>query len=117
MMNGKPVAALERHAAGGAGGHDARHRAQPLDAVAHHLLDAFGLQEPRPGQRHPHRQHVVRVEAGIDAAERDRRADQQRRADEQDERERHFGDHEQRARLVLPEAGAGTARALLERRR
>ena len=56
----KPVAALERHAAGGAGGHDAGHRAQALDAVAHHLLDAFGLQEPRSGQRHPHRQDVLR---------------------------------------------------------
>ena len=53
------VAALERHAAGGAGARRRRAaraaRSTPLRTTCRH---AFGLQELRARQRHPHRQHV-----------------------------------------------------------
>ena len=90
---------------------------QLLDAVAHDLLDRFRLVELRALQRHLQRQHVVRVESGIDAAERHRRADEQRRSDQQHQRQRHFDDDQDRAHLVLPEAGARPSAAFLQRRR
>ena len=40
------------------------------------------------------RQHVVRVEAGIDPDERDEAADEERGADQQDDGQRDFGDDE-----------------------
>ena len=54
------------------------------------------------------------VEAGIDPPERDRRADEQRRPDEQDQRERDLDDDEDRPRLVLAEPGARPAGAFLQ---
>ena len=90
---------------------------QLLDAVAHDLLDRLRFLELRPFSDILQREDVVRVEAGIDAAERDGRADQQRGSDQQHERERDFDDDEHRAHLVLPEAGAGPSRALLQRGR
>ena len=114
--NAESVAALQRHAARGARHLDARHRAQPFDAVANQPLDGIRREEPRTLQRHPHRQHVGGVESRLDGAERHRRANQQSGPDEQNQRQRHFHDHEDRARLVLAEAGAGSAGAFLERR-
>ena len=111
------VAALERHAARRAGDLDARNRAHPLDAEPHRLLDAVRLHEPLPRHRHPHRQDVPGSKPGFDRAQRDRGPHEQRRADEQDQRERDFGDHENRARLVLAEARARAAAALFQRGR
>ena len=54
---------------------------------------------------------------GSTRASATRRADQQRGADQQDQRQRDFGDDEHRARLVLPEAAARAPAAFLERRR
>ena len=111
------VAALQRHAARGARVHHARNGAQALDAVAHRLLDPRGCLKARRRQRHPHRQHVRRVEAGIDPAERDGRANQQRGTDQENQGQRDFRDDQHRPRLVLPEAGARSPAALLERGR
>ena len=79
----------------------------------HHLLDARGLQESRSGQGHPHRQHIADVETGIDSPERDGRADEECRTDEEDQRERDLDDDEKRPRLVLTESSARPAGAFL----
>ena len=113
----QPVATFERHAARRARHFDARHAAQTLDAGPHETLDRIRLDELRARHRHAHRQHVRGIEAGINRAQRERGADEQRRSDEQDERQRDFDDNEDRSRLVLPEAGPRSAGALLERRR
>ena len=108
--------ALERHAARGARDLDAGQRIQPLGAVAHQLRDRGGIREPLAPQRHAHRQHLVRVESGVDGAQCEEGADEQRRADQQHQRQPHLGDHQQRARLVLPEPAARSAAAFLDRR-
>ena len=56
----------------------------------------------------------MRVEAGIDGAQSDKRPNQQSRANQQDQGQGHFADDEQRAGLVLTEPGAGAPAALRE---
>ena len=73
---------------------------EPLDAVAQQLLDAGGRDVLRAGERHAHRQHVARVEAGFTLRSADERADQQRGPDQQQQRQRHLDDDEDRASLV-----------------
>ena len=109
------VAAFERHAARRACQLDAWNRAQSFDAVADEPLDRVGREELRVLQRHPHRQHVRRIESRIDRLEREGCPDQQRGPDQQDERQRHFDDHEDGSRPVLTETGARSARALFQR--
>src|SRR5580765_2580838 len=108
------VAALERHAARRAGFDNAWDRLHTRDAVAHELLDGLRTFVRRSFQRHPQRQYAVRVEPGIDAAEGGRRANQERRADEQHERERHLDDDQYGARIVLPGAGPEPAALLFD---
>ena len=115
MTNGESIAAFERHAARGARHLDAWHRAQPLDAVANQPLDGVRREEPRTLQRHPHRQHVGGVEPGSTAPSATDVRISSAGSDEQDQRQRDFHDDEDRARLVLPEAGARSSGALLER--
>src|ERR1035441_4169163 len=55
------------------------------------------------------------IEARIDAAQGDKCADEQRRANEQNQRQRDFADDEQGPSLALAEAGAGAAAAFFER--
>ena len=117
MMIGRPKPPCKRHAARGAGDLDAGQRVQAFGAVPHQLRDGGGLREPLAPQRHAHRQHLMRIEPGIDRAQREESANEQRRADQQHERQSHLGDDQQRARLVLPEPAARSAAALLERRR
>jgi hypothetical protein len=109
----KTVSALQRHTARRAGVHDAGKRPKPVDAVPDQLLDGFGPLVVLSRQRHPHRQDVVRVEAGIDTGERDRRANQQSRSDEQNQRQRDFHDDENGARAIRSGAAARRARPRL----
>ena len=51
---------------------------------------------------------------GLHGAQRQRSADQQRRADQQHHRQRDLADHQHGARLVLPEARAGASAALFQ---
>ena len=115
IRNGSPYPPCERHAAGRACVHDSRDRAQLLDAVADHLLHRLRLLVLHALQRHLQRQHVVRVESGIDAPEGDRRADQERRPDQQHQRQRHLDDDQGRSHLVLTEPRPGPSRAFLQR--
>jgi hypothetical protein len=59
---------------------------------------------------------MVGIEAGTDAAESEKSANEQRRADQQNQGQRNLADDQERARLGLPEAGPGAVAALLERR-
>ncbi len=68
-------------------------------------------------RRDLHGQHVVRIEPGIDAHQRDEAADEERRADEQHHRERDLGDDEHAAHALPAGAGARAARAVLQRLR
>src|SRR6202041_22618 len=52
---------------------------------------------------------VVRIEAGADGAQSNEGAYEQRSADEQDQRERDFGNYQRRAHTVLPLARTGPA--------
>jgi hypothetical protein len=58
---------------------------------------------------------MVRIEAGIDAAQRHEGTNQQRRADQQHQRQRHLAHYQERARTVLPQACARAAAAFLQR--
>ena len=60
-------AALQRHAAGGAGDLDAGQGVQPLGAVPHQLRHRGRLREPRAPQRHAHRQHLCASKPGSTA--------------------------------------------------
>ena len=113
MMKPKTEAALQRHATTRRGGLDFGQRLEPFAAFAHQLTDSGGLREALPRQRHAHRQHSLGIESRIDGTQRDVGANQQRGADQQDQRERDFGDHEHGARLVLFESGTGSSGALL----
>ena len=53
---------------------------------------------------------------GFDGAQSDEAADQQRGADQQHERQRHFDDDQRRADPLVTHTGAGAAAGLLERR-
>ena len=108
------VAAFERNAACSACFFDAGDGAQPLDTVADEALDGVSRRVLWILQRHPHRQHVARVEPWIDRSQRKRGSDKQRRADEQHQGEGNLRDHERCARLVLTEAGARAPGAFLE---
>ena len=106
-VEGQAEAAFERQAAGEGRGFDSGDGVEALAAIADQLGDSGGLLEAVAGERHFHREDVVRVEAGVDVAQGEEGADEQRRADEQDERERDFADDQQRAGLALAESGAG----------
>ena len=108
-------AAFERYAARRARHFDARNRPQPLAAVTSQLTDRGGLRKPRAGQRHPHRQYVVRVEARVHRAQREEGSDEECGADEEHERQSHLGDHQECPRPVLPEPGTRSPAAFLDR--
>ena len=114
-VEGQTEAAFERQAAGGRGGFDTGNGVDAFAAIASELRDSRGLLKAIAGERHLHGEHVVRVEAGIDVAQRNEGADEQRSADEQHQRERDFADDEQGARLALAESGAGAVAAFLQR--
>ena len=62
------------------------------------LRNGRSFLEAVAGERHLHGEHVVRIEAGIDVAQRDEGANEQRGANEQDECERDFADDQQGSR-------------------
>ena len=66
----------------------------------------------RPAQRDAHRQQIARVEARLHALHAEEAANEQRRADEQHERQRHFADDEAAAQA----AGARGRRSSRARR-
>ena len=86
-----------------------------FDAVADQAVDAGGGGVPRPAERHAHGEHVRPVsKPGLTSAEGDGSADEQSGADQQDDGERDFADHQERAGFVLAHAGAAAAAAFLE---
>ncbi len=72
----KPVAALQRNAAGGAGNLYARDRLDALHAPADNVLHCLRRLKALLGKRHSHRDDVVDVVARVDIGERDRGPDQ-----------------------------------------
>ena len=58
---------------------------------------------------------LMRIEARIHLPDRDEASDQQRRPDQQHHSQRHLGGHQQRPRLVVPQARAAAIAALLQR--
>ena len=98
--------ALERQRVAGGRRLDARqcpNAAEHLVDKRHPLFALIGA----AGQRDVHRQQVPRVEAGIDGAKLDERAEQQARAGQQHQRQRHFADDE---RVADPPLGGRRAR-------
>ncbi len=87
----------------------ATNRFHPL----HHLPDQAIHFRGRPvrsaGQRRLEHQHIVRLQPGISRPQPSERTDQQRRAREQHQRERHFRDHQELARPLVQRAAARTA--------
>ena len=114
-VEGQAEAAFERQAAGGGGDFDAGNGVEALAAIADELGDAGGLLKALAGERHFQGEDVVRIEAGIDVAQGDEGADEQRGADEENEGEGDFADDQKRAGLALAESCAGAVAAFLER--
>ena len=107
-------AAFEREAAGGGGGFDTGNGVEALSAFEGELGDGGSFLKAIAGEGHLHGEDVVGIEAGIDVAERDEGADEQRGADEEDEGEGDFADDQQGAHLALAESGAGAVAAFLQ---
>ena len=78
------------------------------------LGDAGGLFELVAGEGHFEGEDVVGIEAGVDLAQSNEGADEQRGSDEQDESERDFADDQQGAGLALAESAAGAVAAFLK---
>ena len=69
----------------------------------------------RPRNRHGHGEDVRRLEAGICPAQRPEAANHESGADEQNQRQRHFGDDQRVARPLAARVAVGLAEALLQR--
>ena len=91
-VEGQPVAGFERQAAGEGRALYTRDGVEALAAIARELGDSGGLLVAVADERHLQREHVVTVEAGIDVAQSDERADEERSANEKHQRKRNFAD-------------------------
>ena len=111
---GQAEAPLQRQAAGGGHCFDS---GEGFDVTAG-LFDEFsnggGFLEARAADGHVHGEDVMSAEAGINAAQSGEGADEKHGTDEQDQRERHFRDDEERARFVLAQAAAGARATFAE---
>ena len=96
------AAAVERYQVRGAGGLHARDRLEAahdvVDAARHRAVDLIRL----AGHEHPHRGERRRIEAGVGALQIEEAAREERGADQQDDRQRHFGDDQDVAGAAAP---------------
>ena len=107
---------LDRKRNGGCRDIDARHRFDAPDDLRREGAHACRRRVRAAGQRGLERQHIARVQARIDRAQSHEAADQQRRSNQKNQRQRDFRDDQYRAYAFMPRAGAGAATGLLERR-
>ena len=87
---------------------DAGQRRQPRQRVAEKIASPGGV-VAAGGKRHAGRQHAVGAEARVNALQLDEAAQQQARAREQHERQRHFSDDERAQHAVKAPAAAVTS--------
>ena len=115
------AAAAERHVAGEADRRDTGHRAHAIDQLARREHEwrrrwrGLAGRWRRRGWRRlarnadGQRQHARRIEARIDRRQLLHRANHQAGADEQDDRQRHFGDDQRRAEPLRSDAARSRA--------
>ena len=113
-VEGQAVAAFERKAAGEGGDFDAGNGIEALASVVGDLGDAGGLFELVAGEGHFEGEDVAGIKAGVDLAQSNEGADEERGSDEDDQGERDFADDQQGAGLVLAEAATGAVAAFLK---
>ena len=97
-----------------AAGFHPRQRLDPPNHLRIKIGDRFAARIFRLGQRDLHREHIPRVESGIDILQANKALQQETRADQEDKRERDFGNNEGVADTVAPGPGRGAAAAFLE---
>ena len=102
----------ERQEAADAGRLDARQRADTLERAAHIRSQRRIIRIPGRQRAHAPGHHVLRLEARIDAEELPEAREQQSRADEQDEGQRHLRDNEPAAHEARRTAGGPGAAVL-----
>ena len=78
------------------------------------LRHAAGLQKPIAADRHGHGENVVRVEARINRLQLHKRANEQRRSDDEYKRKSHLTDHQNGTRLAAAKAHSYTVAALVQ---
>jgi len=105
---------LQRQATCRSGCGDAGNRIDPLGAVVNDLRDSGGLEEPLATNGHRHGEDVVRVEARIDRLQFHKRANEERRSDDEYKRESHLADDQEGTHLAAAEADAGTIAAFVQ---
>ena len=84
---------FQRQSVTGARAQHGRQSLDPLNGILDEPVHTRRLLEARFGQLHSHGEDVMRIEAGIYRAQGHKAADQQCRADQQHQRERHLADH------------------------
>src|SRR5258708_3724244 len=92
---------LERQETGRRERSDSRQTLHAPFRLSHQLRNPRRRLESFARQRHPHRKHVVPIEARVDSAQYHERSQQQGRPYQQDQRQSHFDHHQNRSRFVL----------------
>ena len=98
--------------------------ANRLDArQSAHTIEQLPVEDPasirvrflRSGDRHHHREHIVRIESRVDRLERQEAANHQPRSNQQHQRQREFGCDQKTTQTVAAYAVAAAAPALFQR--
>src|SRR5690348_9954215 len=106
-LEGQAVASLKGKTASSRRELDSRNGAEAIDTLTDCVLHRFGRLKTRTGKGHLHRQYVVRIEARLHGAQRQRRSNQESRADDEHQCEGNLEHDERRTQSAVSTAGRG----------